>query len=210
MNVNPDNIMDYINYDTGIPKEKTLQSSLIMFGMLGIPCSLFGAYSNITRIILLPLIILLSLWAIYMMISKKSKKCSFILFLGVFSFFTSILFMISSYKIALLAYNVSHINIFQVILLYIVSAVLNILNVIRLIQKRYYSSKDKKGNLMPLFMATSILGLSMGKMIKDVKTEVIIAIMVSMMLFMSFMALTGTHNFLKYYYVVKSNKSKNQ
>jgi len=201
MNVDHEKVMNYINYETGVPMKKTLQSSLIMFCMVGIPSSLFGAYSNITRLVLLPLVIVLSFWALYLMVNTESKKDQFILFLGAFSLLTSLLFMIAAYKYALTIYKVTLFNILLIIALYIITNILNIFNVERLIKKGYYKKKGKNENLLALFIAMSVFGLSMGRMLNNASHEIVITILVSLLLFLAFLFTTGTHNFLKYYYI---------
>lgn len=201
MKVNKENVMEYINYESGAPAEKTLQSSLIMFLMVGIPTSLFGAYSNITRIVLLPWVIIFIIWATSLMVNKKYSKKQFILFLSAVSLLISFLFMIAAYKYALLAYDVTMFQIFIIVVLYVSTNVINIMNVLRLINKGYYKKKGKNENPLALIIAMSVLGLSMGRMLYNSNQETVITILVSLLLFMSFLFTTGTHNFLKYYLI---------
>lgn len=201
MKVNKENVMEYVNYESSVPTEKTLQSSLIVFLMVGIPSCLFGAYSNITRITLLPWVIIFTLWALYLMVKKIYSKKQFILFLGAASLFISFLFMIAAYKYALIAYSVTIFQIFIVIILFVITNVINILNVLRLINKGYYKKKGKNENPLALFIAMSVLGLSMGRLLYITSQEVVITILVSLLLFLSFLFTTGAHNFLKYYFI---------
>ena len=201
MNIVREKVNAYINYESHIPKKKTLQSSIIMLCMVGIPVSLYGAYSNITRLILLPFLLIFIFWAIYLLINTENKKAQFVLFLGGFSLIISLLFIIASYKFALLIYKVPMFYMLLIIILYIIANIINILNVQRLIKRGYYEKDSKNKKPTALFIAMSVFGLSMGNMLNNARQEVVIAILVSLLLFMAFIFTTGTHNFLKYYYV---------
>ena len=203
MKINQENVKEYINYESGVPTYKLLQSSLIMCCIIGIPSSLFGKYSNITKIILLPCIVIFCLWTIYQLIYKNINREHFILYLGVTSFFTSFLFMIAAYKFALMAYNVTIEHVLFIIIIFVIINSINILNVLRLIKKGYYKKKGRNENPSALFIAVSVCGLSMGKLFINTKQENVIAILVSLLLFMAILFTTGTHNFLKYYYIKK-------
>ena len=156
------------------------------------------------------MVIIFSAWAIYLLIDTNNKKTEFILFLGMFSFFISISFMVAAYKFASSTDILVHwVDVAVIIALFIFINVLNILNVLRLIKKGYYQQKDKTENPMGLIFAMSILGLGIGKtMVGRLNQDVVVSILVSLMLFMSFLYSIGIHNLLKCYYIRAKHKTK--
>lgn len=210
MIIEQEKIKSYIEYESNVPKTKTLRASLIMMLMVCIPSALFGAHSDITSFTLIPLVIIFGIWAIYLLIDTNNKKVKFVLFLGTFSFFIAVTFLVAAYKFASTTSKVQSLYVILVFVLFIVVNVLNILNVLRLISKGYYQQKGKAENPMGLILAMAILGLSIGKtMVGRANQDVVVAILISIMLFMSFLYSIGMHNLLKYYYIRAMQRSAN-
>jgi len=169
-----------------------------------IPSAIFGVYSNITRIVMLPLVIIMSLWIVYLLLKTDTKKSQFVFFLGVFSVFISVSFLVAAYKIVATEIRISGIHILLIILAYVIVNILSIFNTLRLIKKRRFKVKGKNENLIGMIFASGLLGLSIGKVLmRKINQNTSVAILVIGLVFIGFLFSTGTNNFIKYYYIKK-------
>ncbi len=73
MNIENEFIINFINYNSNIPHSKTIQANLGMLLMTGIPSTIWGVQSNITKLFLAPILIV-TFWAIYLLINKNQKR----------------------------------------------------------------------------------------------------------------------------------------
>jgi hypothetical protein len=199
-----ESIKSYVNYEADIPKNQILKAYITLMLVVSVPSALFGAYSKFTTIILIPLVIVLIAWDIYLLTDVNCKKESLILYQGIFSLFISISFMIAGYKFASTIMVVQWFQGTIIVNLFIIFNILNIYNILRTIKKNSYSQMKKKGRSSGLILAMCVLGLFLGKtMIGKLNQDTVVVILVSIMIFMSFLLSLGTHNILKYYYIRK-------
>lgn len=202
--IKEEDIQSYINYESNVPKRKGLWSFLWTMLIVCVPTAIFGTNSDITKVVLLPLVIILSFWIIYLLIKTETKKIQFVFFLGVYSVFISISFLIAAYKIAVTEMRVSMVYVLIIIMIYITTNMLGILNTLRLIKKGYFTGQRKTENSMGVIFAASFLGLGIGKMlIGKINQDTVVAILVILLIFLGFLFSTGSHNFIKYYFAKK-------
>ncbi|MHB1484137.1 MAG: hypothetical protein ACYCYI_05690 [Saccharofermentanales bacterium] len=198
------NIESYINMETNIPKKKGLLSLWWIMLIVCIPSALFGAYSNISKPIMLPLIIIMSFWIIYLLINTESKKMQYILFLGIYSIFISISFLTASYKIAATKINVSVGYILIILFVYILTIFLSIFNTLRLIRKGYFQKQKKMDNPMGIIIASELFGLGVGRvLLNKINQDTVVAILAMVLILLGFLYLSGVHNILKFYFIRK-------
>jgi len=198
------NIESYVNTESSIPKRNGLLSFWWLMLIVSIPSAVFGVYADITKIAILPLVAILSFWIIYLLVNADSKKMNYILFLGVFSIFISISFLIAAYKIAVIEINVSGNYVLLIIFVYFLSIILGILNTFRLIRKGYYKKQRKIENPIGMIFASGLFGLGIGRLLlAKISQDIVVAVLVIGLIFLGFLFSMGTHNLLKYYLAKK-------
>lgn len=207
--IEKENVQGYIDFEPNVPKKNGLLGFGWIMLIVCIPSALFGVYAEITKIIMLPLVIIMSLWIIYLLIKTDTKRLQYILFLGVASVFISVSFLIAAYKIASTVMRVSTAYILLIVLAFIIANVLGIFNTIRLIKKGHFKVKKNNGNPVVMIFAVGLLGLGSGKiLIGKISQDTAVAILVIGLMFLGFLISIGTHNFLKYYYARKYRECK--
>ncbi|MCX7745460.1 MAG: hypothetical protein N2645_01020 [Clostridia bacterium] len=198
------NIQGYINFESNIPKKTGLLSFLWIMFIVCIPSAVFGVYSNITKIVMLPLVIIMSLWIIYLLIKTDTKKIQFIFFLGVFSVFISLSFLVAAYKIAATETRVSLTCVILTIVTYVIANFICVFNTLRLIKNGHFKEKRKVENPMGIIFAAGLLGLSLGRvLLGKTSQDTVVAILVIGLIFLGFLFSIGTHNFIKFYFAKK-------
>ncbi|MHB1395123.1 MAG: hypothetical protein ACYCYE_19145 [Clostridia bacterium] len=199
-----ENIIGYVNSETSVPRKNALWGSLTVMLMVCIPSALFGVYANITRIVLIPIIGIFCIWIFYLLVNIESKKNQYTLFLGNFSVFISLSYILAAYKVAASAVDVPMVYIFVTLIAYVLTNVVSIINIIRLLNRGYYNLPHKAENPMGIIFAMSILGLGIGRvMVGKVSQDIAVTILVTCLMFMGFLHAIGTHNLLKYYFAKK-------
>lgn len=198
--MNEAKIESYINMESNVQKKKGLLSFWWIMIIVCIPSAIFGEYADITKYIVLPLVVIMSLWIIYLLINTDSKKIQYILFLGIFSVFISISFLIAAYKIAVTETSVSFIYVFILILAYILSNIMGIVNTLRLIERGYFLTQRKMENPMGIIFAAGLLGLGIGRtLLGNTSQDIVVTVLVVGLIFLGFLFSMGSHNLLKYY-----------
>ena len=204
MEIRNNDILSYVNTESNVPKKNSLWGSMTVMLMVCIPSAIFGVYANITKVTLLSMVVVFSIWIFYLLVNTENKKNQYILFLGIFSGFISLSYMLAAYKVASSAMNVSSFYIIITLIVYLLTNIVSILNVTRLIKKGYYNVQRKTENPMGIIFAMSILGLGAGRaMVGNVNQDVAVTILVTCLIFMGFLHSIGTHNILKYYLAKK-------
>lgn len=207
--IEKENIQGYVNFESNIPKKNGLLSFLWIMFIVCVPSAAYGAYSDITKIVMLPLVIIMSLWIVYLLIKTDTKIIQFIFFLGVFSVFISVSFLIAAYKIAATEMRVPEAYVLLTIVAYVIANFIGILNTLRLIRNGHFKVKRKIENPMGIIFAAGLLGLGIGRvLLGKISKDTVVAILVIGLMFLGFLFSIGTHNFLKYYYAKKIQNIK--
>ncbi len=200
-NTEREKLLSYVNYEPRVTPKKTLVSCLTMLLLVSVPSSWFGVYSDITKVLILPSV-LLGIWILYLLIQRENTRKGYSLFLGTYSFFISTSFLVAAYKIVSTIMEVPVLYVTTILSTYILVNVLNVINVKRLIKKGYYLEQGRTENPLGIIFAMAILGLGIGKaLIGNVSQDGVVFILAGCMLFFSFLYTIGTHNLLKFYYL---------
>lgn len=198
-----DNIQQYIGFETDYPKRSGLLGLLWIMLIVCIPVAFLGVYSIITKIVILPLMLAMIIWIVYLLDKTETKSVQYILFLGIFSVFMSVSFLVAAYKIASLTAEISVTYLVLIMAAYIFANLINIFITYRLIKKGYYNVKRKIKNPIGVIFAASIIGLATGKLFLNsgISQHLSARVMIICLVFLGLCFSFGTHNFLKYYFV---------
>jgi hypothetical protein len=200
--IEKENVENYIKVESNIPMRKGLLSFLWIMLIVCVPSAIFGVYADVTKLIMLPLVLIISLWLIYLLIDTDNKKMQLTLFLGILSVFISVSFLIAAYKVASTEIKVPPSYVLLAITFYLIANIVSVLNTIRLIKNGYYNVQRKIENPMGIIFAAGVLGLGIGGvLIKKMDQVSVVAILVVGLIFLSFLFCIGIHNLLKYHFL---------
>jgi hypothetical protein len=202
-----EDVKAYIDFEiTDLSKKKQIWSNLLFNLMIAVPTAFWGAYSDVTRIVLPLIIIALTVWVTHLSFDIEKKQKSFILFMGCSAFFASSICMLAAYKILSTIMRVDTILVIGVTSLYIISILLNMLNVIRLIGKGHYGKNSRRKTAF-LILPFSVLGLGIGKaMIGRIGQNGAVILIASCLMIFALGGAIGTENILKYILMRKIDK----
>ena len=155
-------IKSFVDYENGIPHKKSLRSTLVVNLAFGLPIAFLGKGSKFTTVLILPMALIFFIWCIYLFVKTDEKRKQFYLYMGLVSIYESIIYLLLSYKIASLVFNVSLFVIILVIFLYILFQVFNYFYNTRIIKKGYYL-KHKVGMGSIFGVSSAVLGMLIGK-----------------------------------------------
>lgn len=199
------NIDSYINNEAKTSKRKFLFGAWYFMLIVSLPSALFGEFADITKFVMIPFIVIMTFWIIYLFVEVEKKKRQFILFMGIYSVFISMSFLIAAYKMAATTINVSIGYILLILFAFILTIFLIIYNTLRLVRKGHYLEKEKAENPTGLIVASSLFGLGVGKiLLNKISQDTVVALLVVIFLFLGFLFLSGVHNLLKYYFIRKN------
>ena len=206
--LNNTDVKAYIRFESlNVSKRRILFSHIMINGLVSIPTALFGVYSNITKILIIPIIVLVAIWAVNLAFGIERKQKEFILFLGCNSLILSMTCLLAIYKILSTIIEVSTMAIIGVIVFYIIGLIINNLNVLRLIKKGYYHKNSNSGSAVLIF-PFAIFGLGIGKaMIGNIGQNGAVILIAFCLMFFAVVCMVGTHNLLKYMLIQKFDKS---
>jgi len=206
--LNNENVKAYTDFEIiDLSKKKQIWSNFLFNSLIAIPTAFYGEYSDITRIVIPLIIIIVAVWVLYLSFEIEKKRESFILYMGCIALVTSIICMLAIYKILSTIIEVSTMAIIGVIALYIIGLLLNLLNVLRLIRKGHYGKNSKKGSVA-LIIPFSVLGLGIGKaMVGNIGQSGVVIVLASCLMIFAFAGMIGTQNILKYMLIRRFNKS---
>lgn len=207
--IKKENIRLYLDFETNIPKKSGLLSLLLIMMIVCVPASFFGVYSTVTKIVMLPLVMIMSIWIICLLVKTDTERLYYNLFQGIFSLFMSVSFLVLAYKIVAARINISETYIVLILILYVIMNLLNIFNTLRLIRKGYFNVKRKTKNPTGLIFAASLFGLVTGRvLIGGIRKETAAIILIIGLIFFGFLFSIGSNNLLKYYFARKYNVTK--
>lgn len=187
-------------------KKRELLSFLWIMLILCVPTAIFGKYSNITKLIMLPIVALMSFWIVYFLISKEIKKTQAILFLASISTFLSISMLAAAYKITSSEMKVSAYIVLLILLLYILTVIMVNLNILRLIKKGHFLVENNNKST-GIIITASFMGLGIGRLFRgqNMSQDTVVLVLSFLLLILGFLFSMGTHNFMKYYFLKKIN-----
>lgn len=198
------NLQGYINIESAIPQKKGLLSFLYLMLIICVPTSIFGIYSNVTKIIMLPITVVMILWVLYLLIKKQKSKSQFILFQAIFSTFISLSLLIAAYKIASSELQVPIKLVVLIFLIYIIIILSGMLYTLRLIENGYFVVERKSENPMGVIVTSGFLGLGLGRILMFKTSEdTAVLVLILGIIFLGFLFSIGTHNYIKYYFIKK-------
>ncbi|WP_170311612.1 hypothetical protein [Vallitalea okinawensis] len=139
--------------------------------------------------------------------NNLDKRKNYVIFLAIISFCLSFVFLLGAFKTAS---AVKELNFFSFILclaLYLGTILIYNLYIARLINKGYFNpnnNKKRKVNVS-LIMLFSVFGLVVGKLISNsnVGNDTAFTILTYCQVALCLAFILGTHNFIKYYVIVK-------
>lgn len=181
---------------------------LIMINLLGIPTSIYGFLNSYTKIFLLPIIII-NIWAVYLLIGVEKKQKEYELFVGVFCTIMSIILMVSSF-ILIQSINEFPLKGYIIISSFIYFAILffgGIYHKIALKKGYYFKKSSKSRTAGGIIIAFSGLGLFIGRVLAETaieRTKTIILALCALIL--GYLLELGIHNIYKYYLIKKNDK----
>lgn len=204
MEIKRDDIKYFIHRELVYPEKEIVRSSLIVMLIVCIPTAIFGAYSNITKIFMLPIILLFSIWAV-LLLRKAIDRSMFDLFSGLLTFFLSVSLLIGAYKeFSSSGQDISLRMIFFTLSLYLMCIILNITIAIQLIKKGYYKQDRKRKINVPLCVGLStFVGISFGRTLLGSLDQKVDHLGTIILLIASFFLAFGTSNILRYYLATK-------
>ncbi|SHJ80229.1 hypothetical protein SAMN02745751_03412 [Dethiosulfatibacter aminovorans DSM 17477] len=189
-----------------VPNWKVLLSSYFFFMIISIPTALYGSMNELTNQMIGSWVIILGIWTLYFIFNKHDEN-SYVLYMGMISVFTSITALIATFEMLNLLIDVNYSLIIIVVLIYLGLLGVNIWNIIRLVKKGYFLDPQKSSRTnYGLILGTSVLGIGVARaFFGGVGNDKAIMIIVSVLVFFVLVFLSGTHNFLKYYYIRITN-----
>ncbi|GMA98841.1 hypothetical protein [Pelosinus sp. IPA-1] len=205
--LNSEDVKAYADFEIiDLSKKIQIWSNFLFLLLITIPTIFFGEYSNITGIVIPLIIIISAVWVVYLSFEIEKKRESFILYMGCNALVASSSCMLASYMLLTTIIEVNTLAVVSVVALYIIGLLLNVLNVLRLIRKGYYSKNSKKGSVA-LILPFSLLGLGIGKaMVGKVGNNGAVILLASCLMIFAFGGMMGTQNILKYALIQRYGK----
>ncbi|MFV0515839.1 MAG: hypothetical protein ACK5MV_00375 [Aminipila sp.] len=205
MDIKKENIQYFINQESYYSPKTTIRKILPGLIIFCVPIAIFGAYSNITSVVMLPIIVVLCIGGI-ILLKNPINQNKFNLFMGVSGLFLSLSTLILDYKFFGGDNSEVSLKITGLILgLYIICIAVYIIITIILIRKGYYNKQKKYKNVDWIISTIMIIGIVSGKEILGIIDRNILDNVI--LLFFIFLALmfgcAGTLGFLKYYLAKK-------
>ena len=195
-------IRAYIEFNSNSPKRTELLSFLWGMFIVSIPAGYFGIHAEITKIIILPPVIILTVWIVYLFIKNGGNKTQYVLFMGSYIAFFSMSLLLCAYKIASTVIEVSKEYVVILIVAYIANIIIYMLNLKRLIKKGYFITKKNDISQLGVSIVAGVFGLGIGKtMFNNIGQDKVVEILVILLIFMGFFFSYGVSHFLKYYYL---------
>lgn len=202
MKYDVESIKDYLKLEHPSFGKEYLIVFLFMlnfFGLLAILCDPFTSYIFYT---FLPLIIFIDAWALIILCDLYKRQVQYILFVGVFCFIMSLIFMMFSFKIVYLILRINS----PIFALYAVSIYILILLGgfafhVSALQKGYYNLKNmKKGSIgIKFIVISSVIGTIAGKfLIKNTSEQTAFVIFSLASLLLAYILELGVNNIHKY------------
>lgn len=207
MMIEKENVEPFLINNSGISEKKSIQNFLTFILLICIPTALFGKYAEITKLIMLPIVIIMSLWGIYLIRQADKKRTECYLFFGISCVFLPLSLLLAAYKLALTEFIVPKIYILLISALFLIGNTLDILITLRLIKKGYFENRKTYKGLSQLSLTFGILGLLIARLTgKNTDQETAVSVVVACFLILGFLYSMGTQNFIKYYYSKKLAK----
>lgn len=201
-------IEDFINYPVGMAGKSILCRNILLFHFVTtIPTAIFGSASGVTKIILLPLWIILSLWgfSLYAGAGIDKKVISYYLYIGCSSVFFSMVLLLAAYKVYLMISTVSPAIIICMIVAHIVIAVLISKRILHNIKNGAYtmSVSSKPNNNMVLIIGIWALLVVARVFLGHFKNEqeIYVSLLTFLLVFYSYILLYGINFIFRYYFM---------
>ncbi len=179
---------------------------LIVINLIGIPTAIFGYLNNYTKAFLLPVIIIINIWDIYLMIAVSKRQKAYVLFIGMFCTIISLMLMIASFKVVQ-PLNEFPLDEYIIISVCIYMAILVIGGIYHRIavMKGYYFNKNGRSNKVGgIIIICSAVGLFSGRIIAKMVTQQIVTVILAVCaLLLAYIFELGIHNLYKYYLIRK-------
>ncbi|QIB70016.1 hypothetical protein Ami103574_12225 [Aminipila butyrica] len=206
MNIQKDDIQYFINQESYSPPKKMIRSFLLLILILGMPTAIFGAYSNITSAVMLPIIMGICIWGI-LLLKNPINQNKLNLFLGASALSISLSTLILAYKTY--ASNNNHEVPLQIICfilgVYIICIAVYITIIFQWIKKGHYRQQKKYKNVKWITSGIMIIMIVSGREILGaIDRNILDKAMLLMLILVAFTcAYGGTSCFLKYYLAKK-------
>lgn len=203
------NIKAFVNMEYGVSERNGLLSFLYLLLLINIPTSIFGIYSNITKVTLLPLTILICIWDLTLLHKLKSKKKQYHLFQSTISIILSFSLLIAAYKVSSSEFYVSIIYVFIIICAFVFEIIFILCYYLYLIKKGYFINKKEQRYPSGVFVGMFIPILFSGKYFSDkINNNTAVVILTVCLLILSSLFIFGVQNILRFYYLMKYDSIK--
>lgn len=194
-------IQDFIDYETGIPHQKSLKNFIFTTPIISIPPAIFGIGRIITSSIVLPLMMAIIIWNISLLHNTENKRGLFYLDLGVTSLYSSLMFLLIVYKLLSTIMIISPIYVLISLMIYCIAIAANCFIWLALIKKGSFS-KSHGATSLSLILPFSVLGVFLARVTGRYMSQYsVVMTMCVLSLLVSLAFAAGTNNFIKYYYI---------
>jgi len=206
---NPQNVISYIKHKSErISSTKMQRDNFILYLILAIPTGFFGVDTKFTIPLIMSFIVGLGLFMLLLNRPKGQNAKNTVLYNGIYSIIFSLTCMLAAYKFLSTIKVVTLIEVLTVLLIYVICIVAYNMHIIRLIMKgRYLSPKAMNPFYYSIILVFSMTGIGVGKLIGSIvsSNEIVVLILSLCLVFIGFVMSLGTHNFMKYYFIIKLN-----
>ena len=201
MNFKDEDIKYFISREWIITTPKQVaRSGLFLALIFGLPTAIFGMHSNISKAVMVSIIIVICVWSILLLQNRITSQNLFNLYSGVIVQSFSVLSLITGFRELSQTTQLSPIEISLIITLYLLCIIVNLLIIVRLIKKGYYRTLKKPKNYIVLTSIIGAIGVVFGRRIFGHFNQDTVSHFMGIFFIVSgFYFTVGTTNFLRYY-----------
>ena len=203
-------IENFVNFRFVPSKKRTHITRILLFWIFNIPFYFFDRFAFITGVILSVINIFSSVLFIKLAITKAETEEAKFLSEGIAYTYYSIVCLIAGFIAMSIPNGYNFLLLFALILIYLLSAALFLLAVIKNIKNDIYNEKNLRGGgniFIPPF-AGGLLGISVGRFISSVNSsqQLSFYILGACLLFLSYILSIGYMSFIKLYFLKNLSK----
>lgn len=143
MKIKKNDIKYFIKLEEQVYTRESILSFLLLMLIVGIPTAVFGLYSNVTSLVMIPIMCVMCVWSFFLWRNPTNYN-QFNLYTGIIALFLSFSSLILAYRYLLSSgQQVSPKTLILVLGIYCICIFTNIMISIRFIHKGYYKQEKK-------------------------------------------------------------------
>ena len=206
MKYNITDIKDYIVLEHPTLFREYLVVWIFLISFFGIIMAVCDPFTPYIFNIMVTIIVIMDLFAIFIIFNVEKWQKLYILFVGIYSFAISIIFYMSFIKTIYFILNIKSLLLFAfTITFYILILLLSFMMLKKALKTGYFSGTGKKkGKSIGVVAGMSGAGVFLGRMlIGSTNYQTIMIVLAFLFLFLSYIMILGILNIYKYYLIKK-------